>query len=185
MALLTPRLQAARYGRIQPHIKGRVLDLGCHRALIYEQHGADLDAYCGVDYDEAIIAENRERFPEVRFEVRHLDDDDLDLGETFDTVLMVALIEHLFNQKHVLTQVKEALAPGGTVVITSPTPIGNDVVHATGSRLGLFAKDATDDHVIVFNRRRLAILADEVGLRLAEHEYFQLRCNQLALLRHA
>ena len=185
MALLTKRLQAARYGRIQPHIRGRVLDLGCHRGLIYEQHRDAIEAYCGVDYDQEIVEENRQRFPDARFELRNLDDDDLDLGETYDTVLMVALIEHLFNQKHVFEQVKEALAPGGTVVITSPTPIGNDVVHASGSKLGLFAKDATDDHVIVFNRRRLAILADEVGLRLDEHRYFQVRCNQLALFRHA
>lgn len=184
MAVLTKRLQTARQARIHPHIGGRVLDLGCHRARIYEEMADRVDRYCGVDVDAEIVAENRERFPDARFEVRNLDDDPLALGETFDAVLMVALIEHLFNQKHVMGEVRDALAPEGRVLITSPTPFGNDIVHRNGSRIGLFARDATDDHVIVFNKHRLGILADEVGLRVETHTYFQLGCNQFAILRH-
>jgi 2-polyprenyl-3-methyl-5-hydroxy-6-metoxy-1,4-benzoquinol methylase len=41
---------------------------------------------------------------------------------------MIALMEHPFNQKHVMTEVKRALKPEGVVVITTPAVSGNDIV---------------------------------------------------------
>ncbi len=58
---------------------------------------------------------------------------------------MIAVIEHLFNQKFVMDEVSNVLKPGGKVVVTTPTPFGNDVVHRVGATLGLFAKTAMND----------------------------------------
>jgi 2-polyprenyl-3-methyl-5-hydroxy-6-metoxy-1,4-benzoquinol methylase len=120
--------------------------------------------------------------PQEQFFQRDLDQDRLDLGRKFDRIFMLALIEHLFNQKFVMDHVADALKPGGCVVLTTPTPLGNDLVHRTGARLGLFARDAVDDHIVLYDRHRFRLLAREVGLELREHRYFQLFCNQIAVL---
>lgn len=180
MALLTNYLIDARMSRIAPHIRGDVLDLGCGRAEILEKYATKLDSYCGVEYSEEAVQSLRKAHPEAMFFARNLDQDRLELGRQFDCILMVALIEHLFNQKHVMDEVASALKPGGTIVLTTPTPFGNDVVHRLGATVGLFAKAAVDDHIVIYNHHRLRLLAKEIGLKLTRYYTFQLGCNQFA-----
>jgi SAM-dependent methyltransferase len=160
-----------------------VLDIGCGDASLLREAGARIDRYVGVERDPAQVAELAASFPAARFVARDLDHQPLDLDERFDCVVMAALIEHLFNQEYVMRQVAAHLAPGGAVYLTTPTVLGNDLVHRLGSRVGLFARSATEDHIVIYNRQRFRILAREVGLVLERHQLFQLGCNQLAVLR--
>lgn len=73
------------------------------------------------------------------------------------------------------------LKPSGKLIVTTPTPFGNDVVHAIGGSLGLFAKSAVTDHVVIYNRRRFKILENEFNLKLTKYKQFQFFCNQLAV----
>jgi hypothetical protein len=100
----------------------------------------------------------------------------------FALFLRCAVIEHIFNLKHLGHGLALALRPGGRVILTTPTPFGNDVVHNLGAKLGLFSQVAVDDHIVIFNRKRLQIFAGEAGLVLAAHKLFQLGCNQFAIL---
>jgi SAM-dependent methyltransferase len=181
MGLLTRYLMNARMSRIGPYVKGDVLDLGCGGADILQKYGSGIRSYCGVERSEESIAALQQRFPDATFFARNLDQDTLNLGRCFDTVLMVALIEHLFNQKHVMDQVAAALKPGGSIVLTTPTPFGNDVVHRLGASIGLFSKLAVDDHIVIYNHHRMKLLAKETGLELVRYYTFQLGCNQFAV----
>lgn len=185
MALLTNYLINARMSRIAPHIRGDVLDLGCGRAEILEKYADRINSYWGVEYSEESVQALRKAHPEASFVPRNLDRDRLGLDKQFDCILMVALIEHLFNQKHVMDEVANALKPGGTIVLTTPTPFGNDVVHRLGAVVGLFSKAAVDDHIVIYNRHRLKLLAKETGLRLTRYYTFQLHCNQFATFTKA
>ena len=69
------------------------------------------------------------------------------------------------------------------MVLTTPTPFGNDVVHCLGAKVGLFSSVAADDHIAIFNRKRPEIFAGEFGLELVEHRTFQVGCNQVAVLQ--
>jgi SAM-dependent methyltransferase len=182
MPLLSEHIRNTRLAKAGPFICGDVLDLGCGSALVKTRFSEQIKRYVGVDRDETRVESLAEKFPDCEFHVRDLDRDRLDLGPRFDSVLMLALIEHVFNQKHLLGEVVASLKPGGKIIITTPTVFGNDVVHRMGSALGLFAKTAADDHIAIFNRRRLDILANEFGLRIAAYSRFELGCNQLAVL---
>ncbi len=69
------------------------------------------------------------------------------------------------------------------LLVTTPTPFGNDIVHRLGAAIGLFAKAAADDHIVIYNRQRFEILAKEFDLKLERYESFGFGCNQLAILR--
>lgn len=185
MALLTNYLIGARMSRIAPHIRGDVLDLGCGRAEILEKYAPRIQSYCGIEYSEDSVQALRKAHPEASFFSRNLDQDTLALDKQFDCILMVALIEHLFNQKHVMDEVASALKPGGTIVLTTPTPFGNDVIHRLGATIGLFAKAAVDDHIVIYNHHRLKLLAKEVDLKLTRYYTFQFGCNQFATFTKA
>lgn len=182
MALLSAYLARARRARILPHVRGDVLDIGCQHGQLCG-HAADrIDRYVGVDLSESDIEQARRAHPEREFKVINVDDEPLGYDAAFDTIVMGAVVEHIFNLKHLGQGLARALRPDGHVVLTTPTPFGNDAVHRLGAMIGLFSQVAVDDHIVIFNRQRLKIFAHEVGLRLAKHELFQFGCNQVAVL---
>lgn len=183
MGLLSLHLRRARMEKVRKFVHGEVLDLRCGQATMKQYFGSQITTYAGVERDRIRIRELKQTYSECRFYARDLDTDCLDISEKFDVVLMIALAEHLFNQRHVFEQAAAVLKPSGRIVLTTPTPFGNDFVHPLGARLGLFAQSAVDDHIVVYNKRRLKILAKEIGLILHHYKRFQLGCNQLAVLK--
>ncbi len=141
----------------------------------------NIQTYYGIDCNLRRIKQLRSETGNENFFCRDLDTELIAISEKFDVILMVAVIEHIWNQKFLLQQVADMLNSSGKIVITTPTPFGNDVVHAIGARLGLFAKSAVADHVVIYNRRRFIILENEFHLKLKKYKRFQFFCNQLAV----
>lgn len=182
MAILSKYLQSARLAEITPYLKGDVLDLGCANARILRDYGSLISHYCGIERSPRKVRQLKIEFPYACFHQCDLDTDRLTLDRQYDCILMIAIIEHLFNQKHVMTEVKRALKPEGVVLITTPTVFGNDIVLLLGAALGFFAKSVVENHIVIYNRHRFIILAKEIGFELRQHRTFQLFCNQLAIL---
>ena len=113
-----------------------------------------------------------------------MDREPLDLDERFDVILMIAVIEHIWNQKFLFEQIIDLLAPDGKIIITTPSPFGNDVIHLLGAAMGIFAQSAVDDHIVIYNRRRFKNLAREFNLRILKYARFQFFSNQLVVLEN-
>lgn len=171
-----------RYAMVRPYVRGEVCELGCDVARVLREDRGQLSGYCGLDVRADVVGKLSVEFPKARFLVRDFDRDRLDAGGPFDTILMVAVLEHLWNVRFVFEQIVASLKPGGLVVITTPTPFGNDVVYRYGTRIGLFEESAIDGHVTVLNRHRFGIIAREFGLSIKRYAHFQLFCNQLVVL---
>jgi SAM-dependent methyltransferase len=182
MAILSKYLQKVRMEQITPYLKGDILDLGCANARILRDYGSRISHYCGIERSPIKVERLRKEFPDACFHQCDLDEDCLKLDKQYDCILMIALIEHLFNQKKVMAEVKRALKPEGAVIITTPTVFGNDIVLRLGAALGIFSKTVVRHHIVIYNRQRFIILAKEIGLELRHHRTFQLFCNQIAVL---
>jgi SAM-dependent methyltransferase len=182
MAILSKYLQGARLAMIKPYLKGDILDLGCANARVLRDYGSRISHYCGIERSPKKVKRLKKEFPDACFHQCDLDADRLPVDRQYDCILMTALIEHLFNQKHVMTEVKRVLKPEGVILITTPTVFGNDIVLRLGATLGLFAKSVVDNHIVIYNRHRFIILARKIGLELRQHRTFQLFCNQIAVL---
>lgn len=182
MGLLTQRLKGQRLAMALGHVSGDVLELGCGPALLLARQGGQINSYTGVERSPRDVARLQKQYPEATFLAADLDEDRPVFPRAYDTVLMLALVEHVYNQKRLFEMATGALKPGGRIVITTPTPFGNDVVHRIGAAIGLFSQEAADDHIVIYNRRRFALVARDFGLRLAHYRRFQLGCNQLAVL---
>jgi 2-polyprenyl-3-methyl-5-hydroxy-6-metoxy-1,4-benzoquinol methylase len=184
MGLLSGYLRNQRIARVGPHIRGRVLDVGCGGADILRQYHEKIDQYVGLEYNSKHVADLSGQFPNATFQVCNLDEESFNVSVEFDCIVLVAVIEHIFNLKHLLAEICEHMAPDGVVVLTTPTPFGNDIVHRCGAAMGLFSQGAADDHIAIFNAHRISILAREVGLKMISHRRFQFGCNQIAVLAH-
>ena len=119
-----------------------------------------------------------EHYPEREFHKRDLDNQNIDLNQKFDTILMIAIIEHLENPQRILCQIPKYLKTKGQLVITTPPPMG-DRIHRIGARLGLFYQSAVEEHKIIFRRETLEPILELCGLQLDVFRKFLLGGNQL------
>jgi 2-polyprenyl-3-methyl-5-hydroxy-6-metoxy-1,4-benzoquinol methylase len=182
MAFLSKMLASWRHKVITPYLKGDVLDIGCGDAIILKKHHVLINHYVGIELGQTKVDNLSALFPEAVFISRDLDREPLSLDERFDTILMIAVIEHIWNQKFLFEQIISLLKPDGKIVITTPTIFGNDIIHPLGAALDIFAKAAVDDHIVVYNKQRLKNLAREFGLHLLIYRRFQFFSNQIAVL---
>jgi len=181
MARLSKYLKHVRIAKVLACIQGSVLDIGCGDAPILDHLGR-IEVYCGVELCAELVESAARRYPEHTFLCLDMDEDRIEIEQRFDTVLMVAFIEHIYNQKHLFTEVLRHLKPDGRIVITTPTPLG-DLVHRCGTRLGFFSRAAEDQHPIIFSKRRFQVFAAQFGLEIEKYRRFQSGCNQLVVLK--
>lgn len=129
------RTVADRFEVIAPLLRnGSVLDVGCvdarparHAAAERIEHKPDLlfrricesaSDVTGVD----VNAEGVEVLKRMGYNVICADSETMELGRKFDTIIAGEIIEHLENPGLFLLNLKRHLAPGGTLVLSTPNP---------------------------------------------------------------
>lgn len=170
--LFSPFLQRVRIAAARPHLRGQVLDIGCGNGALAAF--VDPDLYLGMDRDKEALTAARASFPKHQFTEK------LPANGPFDTIVALALIEHLTEPQAELKLWSSLLSEGGRIVLTTPCRSFRSV-HELGSRAGLFSQDAAREHVEMFNRRSLTALAEQVGLHLVYYVHFLGVANQLAI----
>jgi 2-polyprenyl-3-methyl-5-hydroxy-6-metoxy-1,4-benzoquinol methylase len=136
--------------------------------------------YVGVEISDRILAWLTATYPQLTFYKRDLEGDELSTPGTFDTILIVAVLEHLKNPTSILTQVPNYLKPRGKVVITTPTPLGG-FVHTLGTPLGLFYPEAAGEHEKFYTRDDLQTITRTSGLQVVSYSTFLFGLNQLLI----
>jgi len=172
--LLSPFLRKKRIAAAFPYLKGKILDFGCGVGALAEQWPSD--QYFGVDIDEDSIKVAKVKLPEHRFETH------LPQGMRFDTIVMLAVIEHIDNPPALLRILKELLEPKGTIVITTPHP-AFEWIHTIGARLGLFSLEGSREHKKLANYETMNRWAQESGFQVTTYRRFLFGANQLFILR--
>lgn len=181
--LLSGWLIDARTRAVAGSVTGvSVLDAGCNIADLAHAVPPNVD-YVGLELVPEIVDLARRLHSDRRFEVCDLEAEwpEAIMERRFDHVVLLAVVEHLKDPVAVLERARGVLAPAGTVIVTTPHP-GARRLHAFGARLGLFSRDADDEHEVFFDRVGLASLARGAGMKLVDYRRFQLGMNQLAIL---
>ena len=170
--LRTQRLKAAKH-----HLRGRVLDFGCGSGAIAEF--VEPTRYEGYDLDPASVSEARRRFPKHDFQTTEPAPD-----EQFDTVVLLAVLEHVSDPSGFLRMLSGFLRPDGRLVLTTPHP-SMEWAHTAGARVRLFSHDAHEEHETLLDRKMIEQVAGGAGLAVENYRRFLLGANQLAVLRRA
>lgn len=182
MNLLSKFIEQQRQYKITPYLNGHVLDLGCGFGAVIRYHNLNPDSYVGVDQNPTIINWLRVNFPQYRIEQRDLDFDLLNFNEKFDTIVMTAVLEHLKKPSSLFEQIPNLLTKEGVVVITTPTPFGGEI-HKFGSSVGLFYREAANDHERFYNKQDLHSILRTHGLRPIYFKRFLMGGNQILVGR--
>ena len=177
--LLSPFLRARRIAAVRPFLaRGRVLDIGCGTGQLAGL--VESSRYMGVDQDAASVAAARRARPAHRF-LTTAEFMASPPQEPFDLIVGLAVIEHIADPAEWLTWLRSHLAPTGQVLLTTPHPLGRRV-HDLGGRIGVFSREAAEEHHDFLDRGRMAAVAGRAGFRLARSRPFLLGANQLFVL---
>lgn len=175
--LLSPFLRQRRIGASRPYLTGRVLDVGCGSGALAAWVEPAL--YVGIERDAASRQQAARHFPQHAFWPALPDD-----GQKFDTVVSLAVIEHVPDAADFLRLLATHLndSAAARIVLTTPHP-AVDWLHGLGARLGLFSRHANDEHEELLDHARLQAAGAASGLVLVRYGRFLLGANQVAIYR--
>lgn len=109
------------HAQLAPHLGPTVLEVGCGTGTLSGLLAAASERVLAVDGDPAYVAAAERRLQGVtQAEVRHADATRLELGETFDTVVMLDVLEHIEDDVALLARLRGFLRPGGRLVVKVP-----------------------------------------------------------------
>jgi SAM-dependent methyltransferase len=184
--ILSPWVAGMRAKKVARHIppNSKVLDVGCGAGPLIRYLPAAC-SYIGVDQDVVAIEANRRIFPRVAFQVFDIFTTTYPFQEqSFDTIVMAAVIEHIHHPLHVMQELFRILKPGGRLIMTTPSPVGGHV-HTIMAFLGLLSRQAAEEHKGFYDFASIKKLIHPVGFILECYIPFQLRMNQLFIVKKA
>ncbi len=159
----------ARYAR------PAVLDIGCgYEAMLLRGLRPRIEHGVGVDVRVSAAARAVEglRFLESTAEAA------LDVLEpsSFDVVLLISVLEHLWAPAEALARCRSLLRPGGSLVVNVPTWLGKRALEFSAFRLGLSPAAEMDDHKMYYDPRDLWPLLTRAGfkpsaIRMRRHKF--------------
>lgn len=170
---------------VKHFLNGDILDIGCGSASL--MHLLDeTQHYVGIDLDDNLIQCLRERFPTCEFYQKDIETDDLlklMTSRKFDTITLIAIIEHLRHPENILKQCYTLLRDNkGILVITTPSPLG-DSIHIIAVRVSLTSKVAVMEHYKIYSRDDFEQLLSSLGFMIFKYQKFMCVLNQLFLCK--
>ena len=157
-----------RIKKVLPYIRGRLLDIGCGYNNLVRKYGKGVGVDI-VNYGNAdVIIEDASKLP---FR-----------NESFDTVTMLAVLNHITRREAALLEAHRVLKKGGKLLITMINPTVGRIVHtffkedenkrgfAPGEKMGLSKKTVKN-------------LLKQAGIALKKISYFELGLNTLYIAR--
>jgi len=178
--IIINRVATKRNDAVKPYLRGNVLDIGCGKA--YLTKFVPVGSYTGIDANENIVRRLKETKPSYDFHCINIDNQEgvlklISLGSSFDTITLIAVVEHLHHPQTILGACFQLLKDDGELVITTPTPSGNKIsqlaLQIAGKRSSLFP------HVRLYALQDLEALLLPLGFKLTHYEKFLLGANQL------
>lgn len=174
--LLEPLLRWFRFRRVIPHIPvgSKVLDVGCGRSAAFLRTiSPQIDQGVGVDFK--VKEMQIENVQTIRLKLA----DELPFADSsFDVVTMLAVLEHIEQERPILQEVRRVLKPNGKLVLTVPSVWAQPVLEFLAYRLKVVDELEIRDHKRYYNRARLKkVLIEDSQFRGFRHSYFQFRMN--------
>ena len=175
--LLSGHLRKIRIKTSLPYIKTPLLDVGCSNGPLADFFKPD--EYTGIDIDNESLLKAQQIHPQHRFcRLENLKKED-----TFACIVLLAVIEHIVDPQSFLQNIKKHLLPSGRIILTTPSPYFKEI-YSWGSHMGIFSREAEEEHQDYYNFLAIRKISDQVGLIIREYKKFLLGANQLFILEN-
>lgn len=148
-----------------------LLDLGCGNGSLTARLAAAGYSVTGAEHSQSGLVQARLAFPNIAFIAQDINEPfPQPLHGSFDVVMAVEVIEHLWFPRQLFQRATEVLKPGGVLIITTP-------FHGFWKNLALALANRYDHHwhpyedfghVKFFSGKTLTAMANEQGFRVTQ-----------------
>ncbi len=161
-----------------------ILDLGCgyragHLTALRDTHRR----LVGIDFQVCpeLKGDSRFSFLEAPIEQGIVELE----SESFDVVLLISALEHLWEPMKVLGECKRVLRPKGVLLVNVPTWRGKFFLEVSAFRLGTSPKVEMDDHKMYYDKRDLWPVLVRAGFKPSDIvlRYHKFGLNLFAVVR--
>jgi 2-polyprenyl-3-methyl-5-hydroxy-6-metoxy-1,4-benzoquinol methylase len=167
-------LQNDRILKVKPFIpkNGVLVDIGCDlSSTLINQVKNQMNLCIGIDS----VVENRS-IDSVQFK-RQTIEKTIDVPTNYAQVItMLAVLEHLDYPMAIVNECFRVLAPGGTLLITVPSPCNRYLLNFL-AKLHLVRPEMIAQHKHYFTKEQLVALLAKAGFRGIEVHLFQFGLN--------
>jgi len=156
-------LSARQIRRFAPSFSGKAIaDLGCGYQAAFTR--TVLSLVESATLVDVALADDLKAHAKVRAILGGLPESlrGLESG-SFDIVLIVSVLEHLWDPLGTLQEIRRLLRPGGTCLVNVPSWRGKDYLELSAFRLGLSPAAEMDDHKTYYDVRDLWPLLVRAG----------------------
>jgi hypothetical protein len=158
-------LESRRLAAVLPHIRGRLLDVGCGYNNLVQAYGggvgADIHVWNGIDVQ--IGDATTLPFPDNHF----------------DTVTIVAALNHVPDREAALKEAWRVLCPSGKLLVTMIGPLTGQLAHLVFRHDEAVRGGLDTGEVKGMSREEVCDLLGKSGFALIEEHRFELRLNTL------
>lgn len=186
--LSSERLQKIRNNKIVKLLNWEILELWCGSWFIPgvlqdNNNNKHANNYVWVDFRKDIIDNLKEKFPQYKFIHHDLDEILENAHWLFDTIISIAVIEHIYNQKNFFLTAVKNLKQGWKLIITTPTNFGNDIIYPLLCKMRIRKWNGVlSDHITIYNQERFKVAAKDFWFKIKQFKHFEFYCNQLIIL---
>lgn len=181
--LLSPALESRRMKEITQHVVGNtILDYGCGYGKLAAAFPGKI--YTGIDIDDSTIEYARKLHSDKENVQFYALGDFKFQDHKYDSIIMAAVIEHLDEPAHTLQKLKDYLTEEGRIIITTPTPLANEILKL-GSKFGLFSKEGVEQHQSLLKKQDFVNISQKTGLALKYYGLFEIGLNQTVVYENS
>jgi len=158
-------VEGYRVNKARPYVRGRLLDVGCGFNNLVREYGsgtgADVHPWPGVD----VIIPDAGRLPFRE--------------GSFDTVTMIAVLNHVPHRREALVEARRVLGPSGRLLVTMIGPVVGRVAHL------LFVRDERQrggmkaGELLGMRPREVRTLLFDAGFEIVDEAPFEFGLNRL------
>lgn len=172
-----------RLSKVLPYVeKGDVvLDFGCgNQGFFLNYVSPVIKKGVGIDYDVDNKTNSNLLFKKFIFENRLPFKD-----ESFDKVIMLAVLEHVETNKVDLLfkELKRVLKNNGKIVLTTPTPPSKPILEFLAYKLHIISENEIRDHKKYYCKKDVQKLIERCNLKIISYKLFQFRLNSCIIIQ--
>ena len=136
---------------------GSLLEVGCGYGFFLDEAANFFQYRAGIDFSDAVVASARQRANQVY----RGDIDTIPATDTYDCIVLVSVIEHVYTPVDFIRTLRGHLRPSGKVIIATPD-VNGIYRRLLGRRWPGF--QVIPEHVAFYDKRTLSSLMKTAGL---------------------
>lgn len=173
-----------RYFQIDKYIKenGSIVDIGCgQEGTFLLSHRDRIKQGYGLDYKI-----KSHKVGNVTFINNFISKEIPIPKDSIDVCFLNAVLEHLQNPKDVLIEALGLLKKGGTIVMTTPTPLAKPILEFMAYTLHIINEAEIREHVHYYTRNDIEELVADlnkiVPCKMLEYKTFEIGLNSIIVI---